>query len=85
MKHIDLQGQVIYNDKNKSKKSLRILKDYANGVQVGDIEQTTKYLNVFLNMIKIHQNCWLSTTYCDNALKWITNSRDMEKRQLDNI
>ena len=33
LKHIDLQGQVIYNDKKNSKKSLRILKDYASGVQ----------------------------------------------------
>ena len=38
-KHIDLQGQAIYDDKNNSKKSLHILTDDASGVQVGDVEQ----------------------------------------------
>ena len=38
-KHIDLQSQAIYDDKNDSKKSLHILEDSASGVQVGDIEQ----------------------------------------------
>ena len=40
-KHIDLQSQVIYVDKNNSKIILHILEDCANGVQVGHIEQLT--------------------------------------------
>jgi hypothetical protein len=47
-KHIDLQSQAIYDDKNNSKNVLHILKDGASDVQVGDIEQ----VNV-QNMFKI--------------------------------
>ena len=41
LNHTNLQSQVIYNDKQNSKKSLHILEDDASGVQVGDIEQVT--------------------------------------------
>ena len=37
--HLDMQSQAIYDDQNKSKKSLHILEDIVSGVQVGDIEQ----------------------------------------------
>jgi hypothetical protein len=40
-KHIDVQSQAIYDDQNNSKKILHFLEDFANGVQVGHIEQIT--------------------------------------------
>lgn len=40
-KHINLQSQTIYDDKNISKKNLHVLEDDASCVQVGDIEQVT--------------------------------------------
>ena len=38
--HTSISGNGIYDDKNKSKRSLHILEDGASGVQVGDIDQT---------------------------------------------
>ena len=38
-KHIDLQGQPIYDDKKDSKKNLHILENGASGVPISDIEQ----------------------------------------------
>lgn len=40
-KHINMQSQTIYDDKNISKKNLHVLEDDASCVQVGDIEQVT--------------------------------------------
>lgn len=40
-KHIDLQTQAIYVDKNNCKRNLNILEDNASGAQVGDVEQVS--------------------------------------------
>ena len=45
-------------------------------VQVGDIEQMTW---ICLKYNKITLNWWFSTKFSDDALKWILNSRNMNK------
>jgi hypothetical protein len=56
LKHIDLQRQANPDDKKNSKKSLHVLEDGTNGVQVGDIEQVSAFFNFKYDEITL--NLW---------------------------